>query len=118
MARVLRGTLRYGRDQQLLLSVTGSVDLRCLARTRAARVRLRRQGEPLPDSHEEAERSGGSSRPVLLACTRTSQRAGAGAVSTPAAMAGQRRALQGVSQRAAAQPQARRRVPGTELVYG
>src|SRR3954469_3061233 len=118
MARVLRGTLRYGRDQQLVLSITGGADLRCLARTRAARVRLRRQGEPLPDSHEEAERPRGSSRPVLLAGTRTGQSAGAGAVSAPTAVAGQRRALQGVSQRVAAQPQARRRVPGTELVYG
>src|SRR5437870_1211060 len=67
MARALRRTLRYGRDQQHLLSPSRRDDLRRLGTPRAARLRPRRQGEPVPDAHEEAEGSRGAATAVLLA---------------------------------------------------
>src|SRR5687768_12193867 len=55
---VLLKSFRYGRDQQQFLSPTHCDHLRQLAGVIAAKLLLRRQGQPLHHAHEEAEGSG------------------------------------------------------------
>src|SRR5688500_8595089 len=62
MVRALRGSLRYRRDQQHVLSPARGGDLCPVGGAGAAAVPLRREGEPLPDAHEEAEGSGRAAR--------------------------------------------------------
>src|SRR6187401_2084912 len=52
MAFVLRDSIRHCRDQQLLLSAAGTIDVRVVAQAGADAVRVCRQGESLPHAHE------------------------------------------------------------------
>src|SRR5437016_749980 len=116
MARALRRTLRYGRDQQHLLSPSRRDDLRRLGTPRPARLRLRRQGEPVPDAHEEAEGSRGAATAVLLAGDATRADVRSGPLPAAAALACEPRTVRAFPQSAAAPAPARDRVSRAELV--
>src|SRR5438046_9917755 len=119
MARALRDRLRYGRGEQHILSAAGSADLRRVVSARAARIPVRRQGEPLPDPHEEAEGSGGRARAVSFA--RKESRAGVRAhplsiAATMAADADESRPPRYFSEGAQPAPAPHDRVSRSELV--
>src|SRR5581483_4280545 len=70
-AAVLCHALRQCGDQLLVLPATRAQHLRALAPAGPAALPLRRQGQPLPDAHEEAERSRGAAGAADGACCRT-----------------------------------------------
>src|SRR6185503_523726 len=70
MVRALRANVRHGGDQQHLLPSARTRDVRRLGAARAAGVRVRREGEPVPDAHEEAEGSGRTNRSPVHAYAR------------------------------------------------
>src|SRR5262245_41769174 len=116
MARALRRAVRYGRDQQHLLSAARRRHIRRLAPPCAARIPLRGQSEPVPDAHEEAEGSGLPAAAVLLARDSARRNLRSGSVSAAAAMAGEPGALRAFFERAAARAASRDRVSRAELV--
>src|SRR6185295_674950 len=102
VARLLRPAVRYGRDQQHVLSAAGGGDVRVVAAPRAARVRLRSESEPLPHPHEEAEGPARSAAAALLPRRPAGARVRSGPLSVAAALAGERRAPRHVPEGAAA----------------
>ncbi len=95
LARALRRALRHGRGEQHVLPAAVAVGGRGLGGTDPARVRNRREGEPLPDSRQAAARDEARGGQVL----RGDQAARGLAEAGPCALA------------AAGELQARRRAP-------
>src|SRR6185312_4637778 len=87
LVRALRADVRYRRNQQQLLPAARARDVHRLGPPCAAEVRVRRQGQPLPDAHEKAEGSRGADRPALHAHARPRHASRAGTISTAAGMA-------------------------------
>src|SRR3954465_10378358 len=116
MARLLRSAVRYGGNKNPLLSAAGSGDLRVVGPACAARLRLCGEGEPLSHAHEEAEGSRRSGSAVLHAREAARTRVRSGALSTAAAVAGQRGAARNIPESAAADAAPHDRIPGAELV--
>src|ERR671922_421605 len=80
MAALLRGAVRDGRGEQLVLPAPGAIDLRALARADAGRVHRHGQGEPL---HHPSETPEGHPRPgeaLLGASHRAGEAPGSGPV--------------------------------------
>src|SRR5678816_2293987 len=90
---VLRGAVRHCRDQQQLLSVTRSGDLRPVARAGTRTVPIRSQSQPIPDAHEETQGSGGSPRSDVFPGRQAGEMPGCGALPIAAAVAAEPRAL-------------------------
>ena len=65
LARALRDAVRHRRGQLDLLPARPPRGGRALGRADAARLRLRGQGEPLPDAHEAPDRHGARRRAAL-----------------------------------------------------
>src|SRR5262245_18773351 len=82
VAGVLCGTLRHGGDQQHVLQASRALDVRGLACPFAERLSRSDQGQPFPDTHEAASRSGRARRPALFAGRRARAEARPRAVST------------------------------------
>src|SRR5205814_6337652 len=118
LPRTLRVRLRYGRGQQQLLPPARSFHLRGVEGTRPVRLPVRRQGQPLPDPHEEAEGPEGAAVPVFRTRAEPGTEARAGPLPASAALVQEHRPSGGVSRCSAEAAKTRRRVPGAELVRG
>src|SRR3954470_17944671 len=88
-----------------------------MAEARAARLRVRGEGQPLSHAYEEAEGPGGSRAAVFLARGSSRTHARPGAVSAAAPLAGQHRAIDDVSADAAEAAAGCGRGPRAELVH-
>src|SRR6476469_2389011 len=86
MVRTLRADVRYRRDQQQLLPVARTRDVRLVGASSAARLRVRGEGEPLSDPHEEAEGSGGAAHAAVRQGARPRRASRSGPLSTAAGM--------------------------------
>ena len=75
LARSLRDALRHRRGEQHLLPASAALGGSGLGRAVSARLRLRRQGEPLPDAREAAHRPRPGHR-ALLRADRAARRVG------------------------------------------
>ena len=119
LARALRVGVRHRRGELDLLPARQAAGRRRLGRADAARLRVRRQGEPVPHAHEAPDRHRAGHRALLRrdrAARRLAQ-ARPGAVAAARALHA-RRAAPGRRARLAAARPARVRVPPPELVRG
>src|SRR3954470_10325794 len=110
LVRTLCAHVRHCGDQQQFLPSARTRDVRVMGTPRAAALRIRSEGQPLPDTHEEAEGSRGADRPALQPHARARHPPRTGVVSTAAGMESGCRAVPSFSANAAQGDQARGRV--------
>src|SRR5579872_2421697 len=102
VVRLLRAAVRYGGDQQQLLSPARARDVRGLGTPRAGALHVCGEGEPVPDAHEEAEGSRGTDRATVHAHARARDASRARAVPAAARVEGRQRPVRVLSRRAPA----------------
>src|SRR3546814_7211695 len=96
MVRLLWAAVRYGRNQQQLLSPAQGRNLRYVARAGARRFLLCRQGEPLHHAGEEAQGLPGAARAHDRADAASAIRAGSDPLSATAVVAPEPRPARGL----------------------
>src|SRR5215510_3006592 len=115
VVRVLRRSIRHGRDQQYFLSTARRSDLQGLARAGAGRFHLRGQSESILDPSEEAERRESAAQEISGSRQTLAGTSGPYPLSTAAALAFGPGSIGVFPGLAARRPVARLRISRSEL---